>query len=79
MSAPRRSARGKVADHSERGPVIWQRERERRWKDCVHPFEAGEPVSYMSWHGWADEHMKTHVHTACPDCGLFVVCEPKAR
>lgn len=77
LRVPKKTRPG-LKDHSERGPVIWSRERERRCKGCVHPFEDGEPVSYMQWHGWAEEHMKTHTHTACPKCHLWVICKRKA-
>lgn len=49
--------------------------RTRSYKTCVHPYEKAEPHGYLAWHNWAEKHMKTHVHTPCPDCGLYVVCK----
>lgn len=60
--------------------IINPKDRTRSYRDCIHPFEKGEPVGYVAWHDWADKHMKTHTHTKCPKCGLFVVCgKKKAR
>ena len=54
--------------------MVVHKDRTLFYKDCAHPYERGEPNGYVAWHDWADKHCKTHEHTRCPKCGLFVIC-----
>jgi len=57
---------------SDQRIVVDERERVRRYKDCVHPFHPKEPSGYIGWHAWAEKHGKTHRQHQCPDCGLWL-------
>jgi len=59
--------------------MVVHRDRVRAYKGCVHPYEKNEPSGYVQWHEWAEKHHKTHDHTPCPDCGLYIVCTRKSK
>ena len=51
--------------------------RERRYGDCVHPYEPTEPTGYVSWFEWVEKYAETHDCAQCPDCGLWAIWTPK--
>lgn len=56
----------------------WARTAEMTTDPCPRPeLHADEPETYIGWHDWAAEMIRTHTQHRCPGCGRYKIWRPR--